>query len=275
MDALEELIGPGPRDAKLGDNQPPDLATALQQELEEDALALLTRKDQLLAGVARVPATVEDEETAMRVADLVRLIAATVKVGEDKRVARKEPFLAGGRAVDAFFKNRLIDPLARAKRQIEERLTIYQRRKAEEARRAAEAEARRKTEEAERLRLEAAEREKTFTTEADLDQAITTNELARQAEGDAVQAQKVVEQKPAEFSRTRGDLGAVASLRTVWDFKDLARADLDLEALRPYLGEDALKQAIRGFIRANFQPGHPGRQIAGVTIFENTVTAVR
>ena len=67
------------------------------------------------------------------------------------------------------------------------------------------------------------------------------------------------------MARTRGDVGALATLQTFWDFDPLTlnRAELDLEALRQHLPADAIDKAIRSFIRAG------GRDLRGVHIFEN------
>jgi Skp family chaperone for outer membrane proteins len=321
-DGLDELLPP--LKTGIGGNNPPDRAAMLRQELEEDAKDLLTRKKDLLASVARAPLVIEDEEWEKKVADVIRLITKCYRVTDDKRSAKKEPYLEGCRTVDGFFNNEILTPLDAAKEKLQQRLTVWQRVKAERARRAAEeetrrareaaeqlrrqaeaerqsaeAEARRKAEEALRLTHAAQQAADSVATEEDLAVAIaaeevakaasaaaaqpvdsapgvkTADELARQAEGDLALAQKRVAAKPAEFSRARGDLGAVASLRTFWDFKDLDRTALDLEALRTHLPLDALEKAVRSYIRANFAPGHPGVQIAGVAIYENTVSAVR
>lgn len=62
MDALEELIGPTPRNIGMGDNSPPDEIALLRERLETTSAPLLLRRDELLAAGARVPATIETEE---------------------------------------------------------------------------------------------------------------------------------------------------------------------------------------------------------------------
>ena len=244
-------------------NEPP-----LEELLAENAASLIARRDELLASAARAPEAITDDEMSGKVADLVRLISACVKASEAARVAAKEPYLAAGRLVDAVYK-KISDPLDGAKRLIEQRLTIYQRAKAEEERRRREAEARRQAEEAERQRKAAAEAAAKIVTETDLDNAVSADELARQAAADAVAAQRAADAKAADMSRTRGDYGAVASLRTFWDFTDLDREKVNLETLRPYLSTMDIEKALRGFIRAG------GRELRGVRIFENTSTTVR
>ena len=243
-------------------------ADVMREYLDEEIAALTTRKAELLASVGRAPATIADNETAGKIADLTKLIAACVKNAEADRVARKEPFLEGGRVIDGVFRG-ITEPLIRAKTDVERRLTLWQREVAEAERRRREEVARREREEAERLAREAAELEAAAQTEAQIDQAISTDALAHQREADAVAAQKAAEAKPAELSRQRSDYGAVASLRRFWDFTDLNRDAVDLEALRSHLPFDAIEKAVRSYIRAG------GRELRGATIFENTATTVR
>lgn len=249
-------------------NNPPDDLTILRERLEDEAASLIERRDELLGSVERCPSDIQDEETAGKVSDLVKLISALHKNSEATRGARKEPFLASGRLVDSFYK-KITDPLTAGKQKIEGYLTAYQRRKAEAERKRREEEARRQAEEAERAAQEAVRRAEALAHVEDLDVAIEAEEAAKQAQADAEAARKAAEAKPAELSRTRGDFGSVASLRTYWDFADLDRKALDLEMLRPHLPQDALEKAIRSFIKAG------GRQLGGVKIFENTHAVVR
>jgi len=272
-DGIEELVGPlSPREG-IGGNNPPSDAEVLRDILLQDSQPLLNRRDELLGSVSRAPLAVEDEETCGKVADLVKLLTACHKNAEATRVAKKEPFLQQGRVVDGFFKQ-ITDPLEKARKTLEPRLTKYQRDKADRERREREAAQRAAEEEARRKAAEAAAAAQQLETEEDLDAAIAAEQQAKQAELDKLAAQKAAEAKAAELSRSRGDFGAVASLRTFWDHKDLDRATLDLEALRPFFSQDALEKAVRAYVRANFEPGKPGTQIKGVVIFENTTTRV-
>jgi hypothetical protein len=248
---------------QIGGNLPP-----LDVQLAEETQALAERRDQLVAMADRAPAVIADEEWEKRIADSIRLISACRKTAETTRVARKEPYLASERLVDAFFK-KITDPLDKARRILEERLTIFQRKKAEDERRRREAEMRARAEEAERQRREAEAAAAAITTEGDLNAAITADELAKQAEADAIRAQKEALAKPADLSRQRGDYGAVASLRTYWDFAELDRDKIDLEALRSFLAVDDIEKAIRLAIRTGV------RELRGVKIFENSRSAVR
>ena len=189
----------------------------------------------------------------------------------------------GGRTVDTFFK-RLADPLDKAKATLQDRLTLYERAKAAEERQWREEAARREREEAQRLQAIADERERRAAeeleraadTDADLDDATEAEDEARQAEAearqadaDAVVAERAANAKAAALHTTRGDYGSSSSLRTFWDFADLDRGALDLDALRLHIPLDGLEKAIRAYIKAG------GREMRGVRIFKNTKSVVR
>ena len=254
--------------ATMGDNNPPDDITILRERMEDEAAHLISRRDELIGAVERAPVDIEDDETSGKVADLIKLIMACHKSAEAQRVASKEPFLESGRAVDGFFK-RITEPLERAKKQVEHRLTLYQRRKAEEERRRREEEARLQAEEAERQRIAAEQAAADLRTDDDLAAAISAETLSRQAEIDAEKARQAALAKPAELSRSRGELGAVASLRTEWTGEIVSREEIDLSALRPHIPLDALEKAVRAYVRAG------GRDLKGAKIYERTVSVVR
>ncbi len=254
--------------AEIGHNQPPDDAGVLHIRLEEENRDIVARRDELLAAVDRIPAEIDNEDLAGKVAGFIKQIAACSKAAEAKRVGEKEPFLAQGRSVDGFFKS-VTDPLGKAKREITHRLTLFQRRQAEEERRRREAEEARQREEAERLAREAAEREASAENDEELAVAISAEELARQADADVEQARQDSNAKAADMSKIRDDHGAVSSLRTFWDFADLDRNAIDLDALRHHLSVDAIEKAVRAYAKAG------GRELRGVRIFENTRAAVR
>jgi len=108
----------------IGHNRGPAL---LDVQLAQQNAALEQRRDELLGAFDRAPAEIDDEDASKKVADLVRLIASCRKAAETNRVGRKEPYLAAARLIDAYFR-RITDPLDKAKKALEERLTAYQRR---------------------------------------------------------------------------------------------------------------------------------------------------
>ena len=250
---------------------------ALKAEIDEAIDSFASRRDDLLAGVARMPETITDEDTNNKASDTVRMIAACIKNAEAERVARKEPFRLAGSLIDAVF-DTIITPLGSAKGRdpagsaryiVNGKKTDFEREKEAAERRRREAIAAAERAEAQRLAREAAEREAAARSEDDLNAAITAEQLARQQAADAEAARRAAEAQPAELSRSRSDMGAVSSLRRWWDHKDLDRATLDLETLRDHLPIEALEQAVRSYIRAG------GRKLRGVVIFENTASQTR
>ena len=176
--------------------------------------------------------------------DFIKQLGAHQKTLDKTRVAEKEPYLAGGRTVDTFFA-RYTGLLKGCADDMRARLTTYERAKAAEERRKRDEAARLEREEADRLRREAEEREKAAITAASLEEAIQADTEARQAEADAVTAKKAADAKAAELHTTRGDYGSSSSLRTFWDFTDLDRHNIELQALRYHLPEDAIEKAVR------------------------------
>lgn len=251
----------------IGHNQPPE--DVLTERLTEDHAVLLKRTDDLIEAADRVPDVIEDEESAGKVTDFIKQLQACMKNAEGIRVKEKEPYLEGSRRVDGFFKNKISEPIGKTKVMIEQRLTVYQRKKAAEEKTRRDEEQRLAQEEANRLRKEAEEQAAALEEEADLPDAVAAEESAKVAEAAAVKAENAANEKPAEMSRSRGDHGGLASLRTVWSFTDLDRDTIDLEALRSYIPLSAIEQAVRAFIKAG------GRELKGARVFEDTVTTVR
>ena len=251
----------------IGGNNPPNDIDILRERLAEEAAQLTSRRDELLGSVDRAPLVVVTEEEAGKVADLIKMITACHKNAEIARVARKEPFLASGRAVDGFYKQ-ITDPLEKAKGKVALRLTAYQRAKEAEERRRREEEARLQAEEAERQRQAAAAAAQAMQTSAQLDAAIAAERHAKQVAADAEKARQAAAAKPAELSRTRGDFGAVASLRTEWTGELISRDEIDLEALRPHVNTVEIEKAIRSFVRVG------GRQLRGARIYERQISVV-
>jgi hypothetical protein len=262
-------IGDNSRHAILADLQPLlDFMPPSYEDLETEVAALLARRDQLVEGVARMPDAIEDEDTERRASDLARMIGAAIKTSDTTRMARNEPARQAQALVNAVY-GRISEPLTRARNTVLQRLTVFQRAKADAERRRLEDLARTRREEADRQRREAEIIAEAARTEAELDMAMGREDLARQADADALQAQRASEAKPAELSRARGEYGATASLRQYWEFEIEDYDRVNLSALRAHLPRDAIEKAIRSYVRAG------GRDLGGVRIYSTTRTAVR
>jgi hypothetical protein len=85
-------IGDNSRHAILDDLQPlMDFMPPSYAELESEVEGLLSRRDQLLDGVSRMPQAIPDEDTERRASDLARMIGAAIRTSETTRMARNEP----------------------------------------------------------------------------------------------------------------------------------------------------------------------------------------
>ena len=247
-----------------GDNFPPNNPQLLQERLSEETIDLRSRHDELLAAVDRIPTECNDDETAGKISDMIKLITACSKSFETKRVGEKEPFLTLSRSVDGFFK-KFTENLDRAKRKASRPLEVYLKRKEDERRRAAEESARLQREEAESLAREAqmlAQANMPEASEQALGEAVRAEEQAQKAD-------KQAEARPAELARTRGDYGSLATLRTTWVGEIVDKKSLDLDVLRPFMSDDVLQKLVNAAIKAGF------RDIRGVKIFERSEAMVR
>ena len=258
----------------IGDNRPPDEADPLHEHLLETHGALIERASQLIGDLAdRCPGEITDDDANEKASDYVKELTGCMKAMEAIRVSEKEPFLRAGKTVDGFFKN--IDAqLQKVKKGVARIKTLYERKKADEERRAREAAERQAREVAETARLAAEAADKAAMdaqelTESALDDAIDAEKKAEQAEKDLVQIARDANAKAADLSRSRSAKGAVSSLRTFWDYKNLDRAKIDLEPLRHHLPLAAIESAVRAFVKAG------GRDLEGVEIFENTESVTR
>ncbi|OAN53859.1 hypothetical protein A6A04_13280 [Paramagnetospirillum marisnigri] len=253
--------------ADIGHNQPPSDIDILRGRLAEENADVLDRRDALIAACDRIPPITTDE-IAGKVGDHIKQMTACIKAADGRRVAAKEPFLESGRAVDGFFKS-ITDPLDLAKKAVERNLTTFLREKEAAERRRRDEEARIAREAAERKAAEARAAAEALRSETDLTDALASEAAAQQQAADAARAEKEASAKAADLSRTRGDYGAVSSLRTTWEFDGLNRAEIDLEALRPYLPLDGLEKAVRAAIKSGV------RELRGVNIFQATSATVR
>ena len=242
-----------------GHNQGPTFADRIADQLADlndwlavENLRILDRAEQLAEASTRVPEKCEDDDTAEKMADMVKALNVCAKALEDARKTNKAPILEAGRQLDGFFA-RPREKLEAMSKDIRSRMDGYLRRKAEAERKRREAEAR---DAAAKARLA----EEAMNTEDELTQAI-------EAGAEADRARKAAAAKAADLGRSRGETGALASLRTTWDFE--ITGAVDLEALRKHIPQDAIERAIRAYIKAD------GRELGGVRIFQITSTVVR
>lgn len=254
--------------AAPGHNKAP-LIEILRDEMELENEPLLRRKDELLAACGRMPAAVNDDDAAGKFSDMVKLVGAAIKASEAGRVAKKEPFLEGGRTVDGFYKKQITDPLLKAKASIEDRLGVYLRAKAAREKAIRDQAERAAREAAQKAAAEAAKAAAAMQDQKDLDAALDAQQRAEDAAVASVAASKAAAAKPAAMARTRGDVGSLGTLRQHWTGEVVDRAELDLGSLREHLSLEDLNKAVRAYVKAG------GRFLAGAKIYEAQDVIVR
>ncbi len=238
------------RDARL-DNQPP-----LEERVVMDFVDELTREGltariaELTASAGRVP-EIDGQAVAGKVGDLIKQASAAKKRVEEIREGRNRPLLNAQRGLKARMDGLLAD-LDTAIRGVRQRLDAFiaaEARKADEARRAAEAEARRIRDEEEARRAAAIE---------------------SGTPAEALPPPPVV--TPAEVERpiVRGDMGASVSTRTVWKHEiEVPIAKLPKAILENAKVVEAVNTVIAALVRGGTH------EIKGVRIWSETASAVR
>ena len=248
----------------------------LTEQWAADHAAGLERRDALLARVDRFreenPAGVTTEAEAEFASDLAAQIASAATPAATLHEIKKAPFLAAGRAADAFFMHGWSARLQAAvgyftgngaKGQPLGVLTKYQREKAETERLLREEAAKQAAEEAAQAAAAAA-----AAKSADLDDnALHQAEMAELA-GAAARA------PVADLSRTRGPYGSTTSLRANWtwegvDLMELVKAVAEGRAPLNYLTYNV--PVIGGAVR----PKDGVREIPGIKIWNASSSQVR
>ena len=160
-------------------NNPP-----IADRLAVDHTDLLAQVDALAARANEAPRAIKNAEDQATVAHLVSDARALRSRVDKTRMAEKEPYLSGGRAVDGFFKapiertDRIGDAFQRIADEHARQVAAEARRKAEDEARKARDEAQRQREIAERAT--AAERQKAAAKAED--RAIMADAKAHEAE---------------------------------------------------------------------------------------------
>lgn len=109
---------------------------------------LINRCQELINTAKQVPDRIEDDETAQKAADLIKLMKAAAKEADSTRKQENEPYAAAKQQVDAFF-NIPKEAVTDAAKEVERRLSLWLQTKA-----AREEQQRRERAEAERLESE-------------------------------------------------------------------------------------------------------------------------
>ena len=267
-DVTNDMIPDDAARRGIGGNNPPEPIEALRTQLREDYSDLMKRFSEIMAMADRLPATMDDDAEA-KLTEAIKICTKFSRNAEVSRLEANEPYRALIAAIDGFFKgmSSKVDDLK--KKMNAEYLTPYQqekadrekRRRAEEARKAADlaaaaererkakerelAEARRKEEEtrreAERQAREAREAEQRRKDEA-------AAEIRRAEEEKKEAARKIAEAKAAKDREAAAAAKAEkeAAQKAIDDAKEKSRreaAEAKAEADRVALEE--AKERIR------------------------------
>jgi hypothetical protein len=236
-------------------------ALTLAEQLAEDNAALVKRTAELRAAAGRVPVKISDDTTSGMIADQVKQIRDHITALTKAHETAKAPFLRDSRIVDTFF-NPTIKELTGLKDAVNARNTAYLTEKADAERKARDEAARAKAEEERQAKEEAERKIAEAQTDADLEIAIAAEEAAKVASTQAKEAVEQTRASTADLTRIHSAHGTTTSLRNYgWKHRNVDRAKLDLELLRPYLPADGIDKAINAYLRAN--PKNP-KPITGV-----------
>lgn len=250
----------------MGHNQPPTITEVLTKNYDGviDRVSSLEKHS--------LPAAIENDEQLGAVGSVVKVIRGVAADISDAKKNEKAPYIASAEEVEAFFRI-LTARIEVVRGRCQTLGDAYQKRKAEEARKAAEAEAKRKREEAEKLRAEeerqreiarkAEEASRPKTADRHDERANIAGARADLAEADAAVAATVANASVATLTRTRTSFGVTASARAPWVHQIEDLDAIPLAKLRAHLKREHIDAAIRLAIRQGM------RELAGVRIYQD------
>lgn len=260
MTALSEAdAAPAP----IGHNNPPEIT--VRERLEETYSAELAKVQPLADRANEAPKEITSDAELTAVGEIVITAREMAHAFDKLRETEKKPFLTAGRDVDAYFKT----PIERLKKitdGLTMRATAWQRKKAEDERRARADAERKAREEAEAAR-KAAE-----AAQDDWDDA----EAQAQADRAAEAARKAAEiaatpATAADATRVRSDDGTLATTKTELAFEVEDYGAVDLAKLRPYFSPAEIDKAIRQYMRI----AKGSAKLAGVRFYEKETAQFR
>ena len=271
--------------AAAGQNVP-DYAKEETARLEREFVNLKAEVADALEAARKLPATVEDQETADRYTAVINRIVDLNKKTNGIREAEKTPWLRRSDAVDSFFFG-LMERLLRRKKTdnagggdvLNARLHDYnlrrlaeekaRREEAERIAREAERKLREEREAREREQAEAEARARRARSEETRKAAEEAAEKARKeaadraAEEEVARAQRqeaeaAARAKPADLVRERHSEG-MNTMVLEWHVEVLDAMALDVKALQPFIPADAWEKAAKNWAKVTqFKKTMPG-----------------
>lgn len=261
-----------PAVASMGHNKPPLeelIPVEFRAKLLEEKPEFLTRFDAAIEAAARAKA--EDDESLAKCGDLVNLYRAQIKHITETHKAVKDPYLQGGRLVDAE-KNALVERVEDAKRKVEAIGNAYVAkqdaiRKAEQAKREAEErEAAQRAAAAEQAARDAERQaelaKKQAATDEEREQALADAEEKRRAAEEEMQRASLAAAATTNKSEpVRSDAGASVSGKQEWTSK----VEDYTKAFKAVKDDPKVQEAIDAAIKRLVRAGK--REIAGCRIW--------
>lgn len=233
-----------------GHNNPPDELEILHDSLQEKNQDLSTKAAELLRRAQSIT-VVETEEQAEDLLNLIAAIKQVERSSKERADVDKAPINKQWDVVHGFYK-KLAEPLTEVRsKSLEPARTKFLAAKAARERAEREAAAKAAAEAAEKAEREARLREKWARDEEEKAQAA---EAAIQAEVNQTVATEAAERAAApaaDLARTRTSMGAMGTLVHTLASRVVDRTILDLNALRPFMSDDAIIMAIREYGRAH------------------------
>jgi hypothetical protein len=240
---------------EIGNNRSP-LITA--DQLAEEFAHVEKAIAEIEAAAKAAPPVLEDDEDIEVVNGFAPKLRGALKRIKELHEDRKEPFLDAGRVVDRFFKSggkSFADRINAVQTDLENRATIFLRKKADAERKKREIEEQRLREDAARKAAEAADAVRAGNrAEAELAQSAATAAINR-----ADNAARSAAAPVSDLSRTETGAGA-AELDDNYEFRITDRSQIDFAALAPYFGPKDIEDAIKRFVKQG------GRTLRGVAI---------
>lgn len=240
-------------------------AAGIAAYLDYAGIELLARRDELIKALvanAKKYPRIDDNDVLGRLGENIGLSKKLAIAAEQTRVGTKQPFLDGGRAVDAWFKQ-FLAPLTLAYGPVQSAMDDYAKRLLQERRAEQEAERKRAQAEADRLaEIAAAEMDKG----GDADMAL---EQAGAAAGRAEQADAAASARAPDLTRSYGSYGSAMSASESWSWEVTDEAIVPREYMM--ISPDAIKAA--GKVRD--RSGRPTKVIPGIRWIATTKMGVR
>lgn len=244
-------------DQVFGHNRAP-----IAEVLKTDFVDLVADVNAAIDAAAALPTAINNDEIHGRVGQGVIALRAVAKRIEAARKEEGEPLLTTKRELDAWFNN-LLAQMTEAAQRLQLAADAYTRRKAAEARAAAQ----RKADEAARKAEEERRKGEAAKTAAG---AARAEGRAEHFEDQAERAAAIASASDAELVRTRTG-GVTASATAKWEFTIEDYDAIDLNKLRPYFARADVEKAIRSLVR--IQKGSTA--MPGVRVFEDTRASFR